>query len=164
MTKQEREEKIASLTLEIQEHQRAIESLTDEINSLKSECVCPKCGEEIAEDALFCANCGTRIIKKTTADSSPDTCPQCGAHTEQGMKFCIKCGYRLDGEETVSEEAAVPEAAVASEETAVAEEIPVSVEAPQVDSAVPKIRLCPICGAEQDDDSVFCFMCGNKIQ
>ena len=50
---------------------------------------CNYCGAEIADDSLFCTECGKPI--------SPDNiCPHCGASVNDGDAFCQSCGKRID--------------------------------------------------------------------
>ena len=174
MTKTEREDKIRALKLQIDEYQRTINELTEEIDRLNREAVCPECGCEIPDDALFCANCGTRIVKRSMIVENSDLCPQCGAHTEPGTKFCIKCGFRLDMNEVLDTGSADgitdPETPEESEdENEIVKEISENLEKGIEDQDLIDTtteddeRRCPNCGAELDDDSAFCFMCGTKI-
>ena len=48
--------------------------------------LCPKCNTENLADAVFCAECGTRLEVK---------CPSCAIANPQGSKFCRKCGTAL---------------------------------------------------------------------
>ena len=93
MNKQEREAKISELKYSVEEHKKQIELLESQIAELENANVCPNCGEDLADDALFCASCGTRIVKANEVSS--DICPQCEAPVKPGMKFCIRCGFEL---------------------------------------------------------------------
>ena len=50
---------------------------------------CKECGNELAEGAKFCGECGSKVLK-------PNTCPSCGAICASGMKFCTECGQNLN--------------------------------------------------------------------
>lgn len=52
---------------------------------------CPKCGNELPENAKFCLECGTKI--EQIADNEM-ICPACGKKTPKG-KFCMECGHPL---------------------------------------------------------------------
>lgn len=52
---------------------------------------CPKCGNELPENAKFCMECGTKI--ETLAEHEV-ICPACGKKTLKG-KFCMECGQPL---------------------------------------------------------------------
>ena len=49
---------------------------------------CKQCGCELADDALFCVQCGAKqdpVVK----------CPKCGHVNPAGNDFCTECGTRL---------------------------------------------------------------------
>jgi len=48
--------------------------------------VCAKCNTENLADAIFCAECGTKLELR---------CPSCAVANPQGSKFCRKCGTAL---------------------------------------------------------------------
>lgn len=79
---------------------------------------CPKCGNDLPENAKFCLECGTKIenlsenevlcphcSKKTPkgkfcmecGGKLQLTCPNCGKEVPQGAKFCLECGQKLEG-------------------------------------------------------------------
>ena len=47
---------------------------------------CPNCGNDMADDAEKCDNCG--YVK-------PQKCPNCGAEVPSKSKFCPECGHNL---------------------------------------------------------------------
>jgi class 3 adenylate cyclase/tetratricopeptide (TPR) repeat protein len=49
--------------------------------------LCTKCNTENLADAVFCAECGTRLDLK---------CPSCAVANPRGSKFCRKCGTALE--------------------------------------------------------------------
>jgi len=51
---------------------------------------CPKGQIENPEEAVFCIQCGARIVEEV----SP-TCPSCGTELPAGAQFCFKCGHPL---------------------------------------------------------------------
>jgi hypothetical protein len=51
---------------------------------------CPKCQAALAENARFCAGCGTAVA--VPAASSPKFCSGCGAQLQPGGRFCQQCG------------------------------------------------------------------------
>ena len=50
---------------------------------------CHKCNELQDEDAKFCDNCGSAILKTIS-------CPQCNELNDPDAKFCDNCGVKLD--------------------------------------------------------------------
>jgi class 3 adenylate cyclase/tetratricopeptide (TPR) repeat protein len=55
-----------------------------------SEMVCPACGDENPDGALFCGGCGASLAAVVD-------CPECGAENPAGKKFCNACGRPLSG-------------------------------------------------------------------
>ena len=47
---------------------------------------CPTCGPRPEPDAIFCSDCGARVVA--------GACGQCGAPMEAGSRFCERCGSR----------------------------------------------------------------------
>lgn len=54
--------KTAEVVAGISEKTGQIEKLKEEISSLKKQRICPKCSAKNAQDAVFCATCGAKII------------------------------------------------------------------------------------------------------
>lgn len=54
-----------SIINDIVEINNKISDLTDEINYVKSNRICPKCGAPTGENSIFCATCGERITFDT---------------------------------------------------------------------------------------------------
>jgi len=50
--------------------------------------VCPSCDSEIAEDDVFCRECGQNLEEDVG-------CPGCGEDIDSKDKFCRKCGHKL---------------------------------------------------------------------
>lgn len=48
---------------------------------------CPKCGEELEEDAKFCTYCRAKIVSE---------CPKCKKILKPNAKFCSECGTPLE--------------------------------------------------------------------
>ena len=59
---------------------------------------CPKCNFDNAEDAVFCENCGAKLIEEKLV------CPKCGTENNPSAKFCKKCGNALKETEVVKKE------------------------------------------------------------
>lgn len=63
---------------------------------------CVSCGAEVADDELFCGECGTKIVRV-------QICPSCNAEIPLGKKFCTKCGTKLEAQKEVVNEEPVKE-------------------------------------------------------
>ena len=66
--------------------------------------ICPNCGNQTGETAVFCDQCGTRLPQPEVAAAEPAAapaggsviCPACGAGNVPGEAFCDFCGTPLD--------------------------------------------------------------------
>lgn len=67
---------------------------------------CIHCGEELANGARFCANCGTSVMEKSfhnkaenrqkvVYDGRIHKCPNCGEQLDSFVAVCPSCGYEL---------------------------------------------------------------------
>jgi predicted amidophosphoribosyltransferase len=138
--------------------------------------ICPNCGNQTGEGAIFCDQCGTKIPQPEAAAPEPAPapaggsviCPACGAGNVPGEAFCDYCGSPLEPPvpdveqvpelEPVSSEAEL-EVATAPPEPA-AEEAAPAVEEPAAAEAKP---TCPACGAEVLPGEAFCANCGASL-
>ena len=59
---------------------------------------CPECGSELSEDAAFCTECGKKV--------APLRCPNCGKELEDESKFCVYCGASIEQQGTAQPKAA----------------------------------------------------------
>lgn len=64
---------------------------------------CPKCGQPVADNALFCGSCGATMPKTAPKAASArasagnqNLCPNCGKPRNESGKFCLGCGTALD--------------------------------------------------------------------
>ena len=116
---------------------------------------CAVCGAPLDDDSVFCTMCGTKVVAATpVVEAEPvvqmpaHSCAVCGAPLDDDSVFCTMCGAKVEPSAPVAEPVEIlPEA----EEVA-----PVAVEV-----TTPK---CAVCGASLDDDSVFCTICGTKVE
>lgn len=65
------------------------------INELKSQKVCPYCGNVLEGSPTFCTYCG-KALNVTVVEIPKQFCPKCGNETEPGTTFCTKCGTNLE--------------------------------------------------------------------
>jgi predicted nucleic acid-binding Zn ribbon protein len=120
--------------------------------------ICPNCGNQTGEGAVFCDQCGTRLPQPEAAApvAAPGPaggtviCPACGAGNVPGEAFCDFCGSPLQAPEPVVE-------AVAQ-----AEPVPAAIEAVAA-PAVAGQPTCPVCGAAVQPDEAFCSNCGASL-
>ncbi len=119
--------------------------------------VCPNCGNQTGEGAIFCDQCGARLPRPEAAAPTPAPaggsviCPTCNAPNVPGEAFCDYCGSPLAAPEPVSEVAPPP--------------APAEVTAPPVAEPAPGIAgpTCPACGAQVGPDEAFCPDCGASL-
>ena len=83
-----------------------IDENNEKIKQIKGVTKCANCGEDIAPDAMFCNNCGTKVVRETAAPApeagvaaapvvEKSVCPTCGQPVGQGNLFCNNCGAKL---------------------------------------------------------------------
>ncbi len=53
---------------------------------------CQYCGSEMADNALFCGQCGKKVQRQEKR-----ICPKCGYEGRDNEKYCILCGTELSG-------------------------------------------------------------------
>lgn len=105
--------------------------------------ICAHCHSEIADDSMFCTECGARVEASAASSMlhpSARVCPHCGNDIPADAEFCTMCGARLEA----GDDAALTTAAGFEPESA-----PDSV--------------CPHCGASLMDGAEFCTQCGLKV-
>lgn len=105
--------------------------------------ICAHCHSEIADDSMFCTECGARVEASAASSMlhpSARVCPHCGNDIPADAEFCTMCGARLEA----GDDAALTTAAGSEPESA-----PDSV--------------CPHCGASLMDGAEFCTQCGSKV-
>ena len=71
--------------------------------------ICPKCKNEIPDDAKFCTKCGEKIEKEqidwknTNFELGKDKenleCPYCHTKLVENAKFCVNCGHSINEDE-----------------------------------------------------------------
>lgn len=105
--------------------------------------ICAHCHSEIADDSMFCTECGAKVEASAASSMlhpSARVCPHCGNDIPADAEFCTMCGARLEA----GDDAALTTAAGSEPESA-----PDSV--------------CPHCGASLMDGAEFCTQCGSKV-
>lgn len=68
---------------------------------------CQNCGNQLADDAKFCSNCGTPAgstgtenVRKQEYVGSVKKCPNCGAEIPSLSAVCTNCGHELNSSST----------------------------------------------------------------
>lgn len=79
------EETRASARANIENQRAILQSTLDDTNL-----VCPKCGETVHADDVFCSHCGTSLSIE---------CPACHKKVLAGDKFCPHCGTAMPHQE-----------------------------------------------------------------
>ncbi len=116
--------------------------------------ICPNCGNQTGEGAIFCDQCGTRLpgSEAPTPTGGSVLCPTCNAPNVPGEAFCDYCGSPLAAPVPASE--AVPPPAPAA-----------GVTAPPAGEPAPGVTglTCPVCGAQVQPGEAFCPDCGASL-
>lgn len=55
---------------------------------------CLGCGKTLAEDELFCPECGTKAPEEVPKIKKAQFCANCGQRLEEDMLFCPNCGFK----------------------------------------------------------------------
>ena len=75
--------------------------------------ICPRCKNEISDDAKFCTKCGEKIEKGQTGQDDLNfelhnketlECPYCHTKLVGSAKFCVNCGHSINGDEYEDEQ------------------------------------------------------------
>lgn len=82
----------------IEDDNRQLEELIDQEMQIKT---CPKCGEKIPAEAVYCPYCRTSVVELKTVDADvsanePPVCRKCGHKNVVGSRFCSHCGSPLE--------------------------------------------------------------------
>lgn len=105
--------------------------------------ICAHCHSEIADDSMFCTECGARVEASAASSMlhpSARVCPHCGNDIPADAEFCTMCGARLEA----GDDAALTIAT-----------------GPEPESAPDSV--CPHCGASLTDGAEFCTQYGSKV-
>ena len=106
--KDDEEQEFAEYGAQLRVSLEKIEGWKQQINAIRGVQICPNCGKELPEAALFCSDCGTKLEKKAAPEPDPEdptVCRCCGAKLPEGARFCTNCGTPVPVPEEPAEEA-----------------------------------------------------------
>ncbi len=103
---------------------------------------CPKCGEKIPEDALFCSKCGAKTIRGVEANV-PGPSDELKAALNK-MSLELEKAFSIAAKEIN-----------AAFQTA-SENIQKSLKKEKI--------VCSSCGEKNPNNAIFCYKCGKKIK
>lgn len=112
---------------------------------------CVKCGTDLADDALFCPNCGTKVEdldSEATTDNNEESTIFTKSVDDDDEEEIIS--ETSNSEEEIQEEAPVEKA----------EEQPKNNDAETMSG---NYIFCPECGTKNDPDAMFCGKCGKRF-
>lgn len=129
--------------------------LNEEIKRLKGIKKCPRCGNDMAYDAIFCPSCGCNAYngQSVPAGTAPAAVQ---AATPQPVPMPVQPPAAVP-QPAPMQPAAAP--AYVPVQQPASETAPVQAEAPAAESG----RFCTGCGAPLSENAVFCTGCGVKV-
>jgi len=101
---------------------------------------CPKCCQKLPPDADFCPNCGTKLIKSSNTEKQPsdeirETLNKMGQEMEKAFNIAVK-----EMQEAYKTAKSNIQKSVYKEP-----------------------KKCPKCGAQNQNNAIFCSQCGTKL-
>lgn len=151
--------------------------LEEQMRRVKGVRNCPKCNQEVSEDAIFCPSCGFSLPPMASPVFHPELpqkhCPNCGNTIDEDAAFCTECGYSFANQPQQEETATACQVEEDDEATVLLDNYQDEAhEGLQNHSAVEQItpeevesiRVCKVCGAPLRPQSVFCTNCGARSE
>jgi hypothetical protein len=145
--------------------------------------ICPNCGNQTGEGAVFCDQCGTRLPQPEIEAPAPAPaggaviCPACGAGNVPGEAFCDFCGSPLQAPEPVAEAPAPPEEAEPATVTPDVDSVPEPPATPEAEPAPEMAVVAPVAAAveqpvmaeepaapEAAPGELICPACGAEVE
>ncbi len=165
------ESDFAGLIISVQESEKKVLTLRQQIQDIKGVTRCEKCGSEIPTNISFCSSCGAPVPPKA-APINPNLirCTGCGQMISKNLKFCTVCGTATSfASEPVAAPAPAPFTPAPAVEPAPIQEpvtvpTPDPVADPDATVSVHSAKRCVACGASIPDGMAFCQECGTKVQ
>lgn len=150
-----------------------ITQLQEQMKRVKGIRNCPKCGQEVAEDAIFCPNCGFSLPPVVMAPPESQVpqkhCPSCGSMVDEDAVFCTECGWSFANQTQIMDEEVVYGNDERDEDaTVMLNSYQEKTEQPQAEQLtaeeIKDIRVCKECGAPLKPQSMFCTNCGTRAE
>lgn len=154
------EKDFAGMIETIVESEEKIVTLKKQIEDIKGVVRCDSCGAEVARGSVYCSSCGAEMPRvQTMGDPDSVKCESCGEYVKRGMRFCTNCGnpmsQNVNPREQHTDEDIIIQHPNEQNDDLLSPQSAVSVDINN--------KICPKCGSELDDGSVFCANCGAKI-
>jgi DNA-directed RNA polymerase subunit RPC12/RpoP len=78
---------VSAMIQQAKEYKSQLESLEQQLESLKGKVKCPQCGTSVKCGLSFCSSCGYHFEAQ-----SMNTCIYCGSMLTPEQQFCTQCG------------------------------------------------------------------------
>lgn len=142
--------------------------LQEQMKRVKGLRNCPKCGAEVADEAIFCPGCGFSLPPKVTpipqSALQQKRCENCGSMVDEDAAFCTECGWSFTNQPQVDTSYMTEDDDEATvllndcQDTAANESVSEQILPDEVEN----IRVCKNCGAPLRPQSMFCTNCGTR--
>ncbi len=139
---QDNDVEFIELLTELNDANKKIENIKQEIQDIKGVKRCNICGAEIQKNSAFCSSCGSAVPQEIKLSyEGYNTCLCCGNKIAEDVRFCTFCGTPVQANANI----------LANEEAVLLSEEKVNE------------KICSTCGTKIEADALFCVNCGTKI-
>lgn len=160
------EETLAEIVNNILDTLNEIDELKTSVQNIQKQRICPNCGTQISLGAAFCSSCGYKI-SVAGENNEYVFCENCGEQIKKEMKYCTACGSPMRTKTNNNEKSQKIEYEnnVDFNSEKLADSFNINDTEMEKDIIAEKIicKVCPNCGAQMENDMVFCTECGTKI-
>ena len=143
-------------------------------NNHTNTSVCPQCGVQLPNEAIYCFQCGAKVVKasnekiKVPLENSKTQlahkeCPKCGTNLPLSALFCAECGEKLMPAEVSGQDMPHSEKVQEKESASKLGNTPVVSSATTIDEPSEVHKECPKCGTNLPLNALFCAECGEKL-
>lgn len=139
---------LAQIVAAIEANLNKAAQLNEEIKRLKGVKKCPRCGNDMAYDAIFCPSCGCNAYNGQDVPAAPQPAPM-----------------PVQPPAAVPQPAPMPPAAATPDYIPVQQPVADAPSAPPVQAEAPAAEgggFCTGCGASLPENAVFCTRCGTR--